>query len=78
MKSICCDASGNKMVQDREKGVYVAGAKEHPVETEDELLQVMQVRPPSGYILTNIEVPCLSIRTARKWREGREIGAIFQ
>jgi len=29
--------------QDKEKGVYVAGAKEHPVETEDELLQVMQV-----------------------------------
>jgi hypothetical protein len=30
-------------LQDKEKGVYVAGAKEHPVETEDELLQVMQV-----------------------------------
>jgi len=29
--------------QDKEKGVYVAGAKKHPVETEDKLLQVMQV-----------------------------------
>ena len=45
------------VVQDREKGVYAAGAKEHPVETEDELLQVMQVRRPLEHIYQHRAFP---------------------
>jgi hypothetical protein len=48
-------------VQDKDKGVYVAGAKEHPVDTEDELLQVMQVGFEGCLLCKRLYIYCVYI-----------------